>query len=205
MTPLREPPQSASQDESDSFDRTADLELVRRIQAGDRQAFDDFVNRLLPMLHRYAARRVHEPDLVHDIVQSSVCKAIESLGNYRGDGPLMGWACGICRFEVMAVYRRDRRWRYEALEETGEVHHALAILQGADDPEQDVQRNEAKARVHLTLDQLPEHYARALEWKYVEGLAVDEIARRQGTTAKAIESTLSRARAAFRKLFPGHT
>jgi RNA polymerase sigma-70 factor (ECF subfamily) len=52
--------------------------------------------------------------------------------------------------------------------------------------------------VHLTLDLLPEHYARALQWKYVDGLSVEQIATRLGLSGKAAESLLTRARQAFR-------
>ena len=45
------------------------------------------------------------------------------------------------------------------------------------------------------------HYGDALEWKYLEGLAVREIADRLGLTAKAAESLLARAREAFRDGF----
>jgi DNA-directed RNA polymerase specialized sigma24 family protein len=52
--------------------------------------------------------------------------------------------------------------------------------------------------VHAALDLLPPHYARALEWKYVDRLPVAEIAARLRLGAKAAESLLTRARRAFR-------
>jgi len=38
-----------------------------------------------------------------------------------------------------------------------------------------------------------------LEWKYIQGLSVAEIATRLGTSMKAAESMLTRARLAFRE------
>jgi DNA-directed RNA polymerase specialized sigma24 family protein len=55
--------------------------------------------------------------------------------------------------------------------------------------------------VHGALDQLPTRYGNALEWKYVEGASVREIAGRLQLGAKATESLLTRARAAFREVF----
>ena len=52
-----------------------------------------------------------------------------------------------------------------------------------------------------TLDHLPPRYGHALEWKYIEGLSVDEVARRLGLGYKAAESLLTRARQAFREGF----
>jgi RNA polymerase sigma-70 factor (ECF subfamily) len=51
------------------------------------------------------------------------------------------------------------------------------------------------------LETLPEHYARALEAKYGDGLSVEEIARQLGLTVVATQSLLARARETFRKLW----
>jgi RNA polymerase sigma-70 factor (ECF subfamily) len=53
----------------------------------------------------------------------------------------------------------------------------------------------------MALDDLPDRYGDVLEWKYLHGLSVNEIAGRLGLTAKAAESMLTRARAAFREGF----
>ena len=55
--------------------------------------------------------------------------------------------------------------------------------------------------VQLALDYLPENYSSVLEWKYLEGLSVKEIAARLGVGRLAAQSTLARARTAFRTCF----
>jgi RNA polymerase sigma factor (sigma-70 family) len=69
-------------------------------------------------------------------------------------------------------------------------------------------RTEIIALVHVALDRLPSHYARVLEWKYLEGYTMKEIAGRIDSTSKAVESLLTRARIAFRDalstLLDGH-
>ena len=49
------------------------------------------------------------------------------------------------------------------------------------------------------MDVLPERYGDVLEWKYVDGLPVADIAARLDIGPKAAESLLTRARAAFRE------
>ena len=46
---------------------------------------------------------------------------------------------------------------------------------------------------------MPKHYGDILEWKYVDGLSVADIAARLGVGPKAAESLLTRARNAFRE------
>ena len=55
--------------------------------------------------------------------------------------------------------------------------------------------------MQLTLDHLPGRYGDVLEWKYMQGLSVAEIAGRLGIGYKAAESLLTRARAEFRQAF----
>ena len=64
-----------------------------------------------------------------------------------------------------------------------------------------LERQDLSERVRVTLDLLPRPYGDVLTWKYIEGLSVVEIAERLGSTAKAAESLLTRARVAFRDGF----
>jgi RNA polymerase sigma-70 factor (ECF subfamily) len=48
------------------------------------------------------------------------------------------------------------------------------------------------------MDALPTRYGEVLEWKYIDGMPVAEIARRLEIGPKAAESLLTRARVAFR-------
>jgi RNA polymerase sigma-70 factor (ECF subfamily) len=54
--------------------------------------------------------------------------------------------------------------------------------------------------VQFALDQLPEHYASALEWKYIEGLDSRQIAARFQISDEATQSLLARARRSFREI-----
>jgi RNA polymerase sigma-70 factor (ECF subfamily) len=70
-----------------------------------------------------------------------------------------------------------------------------------DRSERDLERRDVARLVQITLDALPGRYGDVLEWKYIQGLAVAEIAVRLESTPKAVESMLTRARAAFREGF----
>jgi RNA polymerase sigma-70 factor (ECF subfamily) len=174
--------------------------LVARMRSGDESAFDEFAERYLPGLHRFALRRLDgDRELTRDVVQATMCNVIEKLDGYRGEAPLFTWLCACCRNEIGGHFRRrDRRPREVELD--GELQEGLpATAEG--EPQERLLRVEAGELVHLALDSLPPTYARAVEWRYLEGAAVDEIARRLGATYKAAESLLSRARAAFREAY----
>lgn len=159
----------------------------------------------MPVLYRFVTARLGpDRETVTELVQSTLCKVFENLRRYRGEASLVTWACGICRFQIFALYRQRKRspQQVELMEETAEIRGALESLSGEPrDPEERLRREQLVRLVHLTLDHLPRRYSQALDWKYNEGLSVQEIADRLEVSAKAAESVLSRARAAFRDAF----
>ena len=63
------------------------------------------------------------------------------------------------------------------------------------------QKFEAARLIQVALDKLPPSYGDALEWKYIEGHSVKEIARRMGVSHEAAQSLLARARRAFEEIY----
>ena len=178
-------------------------ELVACLRRGDTRAFDQLADRYLPGLYRFAHRRLGgDRELTRDLVQSTMCKAIASLDGYRGDAPLFTWLCACCRNEIAMHFRRlDRRPREVPLEVPSIAAAADDAAPARPGPEELLTRAETAELVHVALDLLPESYNRALQWRYLDGIDVPEIARRLAQSYKATESLLSRARQAFRSAF----
>jgi RNA polymerase sigma-70 factor (ECF subfamily) len=184
----------------------SDRELVQRMLAGDQQAFQEFFDAHFPGLYRFAMTRLgHDADVAEEVVQSTLCKVVRKLHTYRGEASLFTWACTFCRWEISAWQSKHGRrgLAVELVEESPEVRAALESISALDPagPRERLLRQEVADLVRLTLDQLPRRYGDALEWKYVEGLSVKEIAVRLGLGPKAAESLLTRARQAFREAF----
>ena len=185
-----------------------DRALARRILGGDEAAFRDLFDRFFPRLYRFALARVpRDPEAARDIVQQTFCQAIERLDTYRGEAALYTWFCQICRNAVADHYRRISRsaGRVVLLEDQPD---ARAILESfaapeADEPETGAMREQVHRLVEATLDALPGRYGEALEWKYIDGLSVREIAGRLSLGEKATESLLTRARESFREAIAG--
>jgi RNA polymerase sigma-70 factor (ECF subfamily) len=176
-----------------------DRSLAARMRAGDERAIATFAERTIGPLYRFAASRLAgDPDLTLEIVQTTMAKALSSLAGYRGEAALLTWLCACCRNEIRMHFRRRQSAPDEV--ELAEDQAPSAGFHGLpkEDAEADLLRKEEALQVHMALDGLPEHYARALEWKYVERLPVAEIAARMGLHLKATESLLTRARQAFR-------
>jgi RNA polymerase sigma-70 factor (ECF subfamily) len=182
----------------------SDRELARRLLAGDEAAFAIFFDRSFPSLYRFALRRMAgEAQAAEEVAQTALARAVSKLPTYRGEAALLTWLTTFCRHEIAAFYaKRSRRPpEVELVEDRPDVRAALESLASAVAPDSTLMRVELGRRVRSVLEALPLRQAEALEWKYVEGLSVGEIALRLGVSAKAAESLLTRARAAFRDGF----
>ncbi len=178
--------------------------LTRRILAGDRAAFDAFLDENMERLFRFALARLDgDRDAAMDVVQQTWLKAIQRLGTYRGEAALFTWLCQICRNAAVDYCRANRRTltNLSVLESDPDLEVYLDVFASAPDPgpAQAAHTERVRDVVLAVLDHLPSRYGDLLEWKYVEGISVREIGERLGVSAKAAESALTRARVAFRE------
>ncbi len=181
---------------------TEDLLLARSVVEKDRKAAERFFDAYFGRLYRFVALRLDDAQACEDVVQEAMIKALRNLHSYRGEAALFTWLCQICRNEISNYFQKFGR-REEVslgLDDEPNLRAALESLE-FEDPDAAVNRMTLEKIVQLTLDYLPENYSKALEWKYLEGLSVDEIAGRLGTGVVAAQSMLARARTAFRKGF----
>ena len=175
--------------------------LVGRLLRGDEAAFAEFFEASFAPLFRFALPRVDgDADAAEDCVQTTLCRAVRGLGTYRGEAALLTWLTTICRREI-ATHFEQRKRVPPMMELTEDIPEVRAALDSLSEPESAMRRKETARLVQVVLDRLPSRYGDALEWKYIEGLSVAEIAERLSLTTKAAESMLTRARDAFRDGF----
>ena len=180
-----------------------DRTLVRRMLRGDELAFQQFFDTYFGRLSRFAMARLGDPDAADEAVQATLVLGFRKLHTWRGEAALFTWLCTICRREIAALLERSNNPRVTGLvDDDPEIRARLEALaaQGVT-PETALDRAELARLVRLTLDYLPTHYAEVLQWKYLEEVAVKEIADRLGASPKAAESLLTRARQGFREGF----
>jgi RNA polymerase sigma-70 factor (ECF subfamily) len=187
----------------DNTESHADTKLVARLLAGEELAFSVFFSSYFPRLFRFAAYRLQgDESLAEDVVQRTLYRAIDKLETYRGEAALYSWLCTFCRREISAILRESNRCPVEFIDDLPEIRATLeSLMDPASTPESDAARGELARLIMVTMDSLPVDYAEALEWKYIDGMTVAEIADRQGRGHKAAESLLHRARQSFRDGF----
>lgn len=182
-----------------------DVALRVRIVRGDAGAADELLARTLDDVYAFVHHRVGaDRQRAEDVVQETFLTGLERIASFAGESSLATWLCGIAKNKLREARRGDGRGRSleDALASADpEIDRILADVARAPIPEELLEREETRALVGATLSSLPPEYRRALLAKYVDGRSVNEIAEREKKTPKAAESTLTRARVAFARVF----
>ena len=180
----------------------------RRALKGDGDAVRRLADEMIRPLYRFCLYRVGaDHHLCEDVVQQTLLDAIGKLDQYepsRCDGHILTWLTGLARNEIRRALSRvpngaqlEAYWR----KMDDQLLSLYAMLETQPFEDDLLERQETRQLVNAAMAQLPAHYGQALEAKYLRGLSVRQVAEALGTTAKAAESTLTRARQAFRETF----
>ncbi|HVX63890.1 MAG TPA: RNA polymerase sigma factor [Pirellulales bacterium] len=177
----------------------SDSDLVRGLREHDPAEFRRACDRYLPSLWRYVCTRVDgDPHVAEDIVAETMLAFIQAVDR-AGDAASIvnpgAWLRTVATNKVQDYFRATARVRRLV----DEVRHNSPEADDSGDPVKRKEREERRAEVRQVMDQLPDQYRIALEWKYLDKLSVREIARRWGAKEKAVESILFRARNEFRE------
>jgi len=88
----------------------SDIDLARRVLAGDESAREAFFADYFPRLYRFARIRLGGDDqAAEDVVQTTLIRAVRELHTYRGEAALFTWLCTLCRREIGAWAQRTGR------------------------------------------------------------------------------------------------
>jgi RNA polymerase sigma-70 factor (ECF subfamily) len=171
---------------------------------GDERAFNAFFEAYFARIYRFALPRLNgDVEAAREVVQATLSKAMRKLPHYRGEASIFTWLCQICRRTAVDYLRANRRHadRIVLIDDQPQLRAAIEALEAPEEFDllKSCGRSELGRLVQTVLDRLPARYADALEWKYVEGLSVDEIAERLGIGQIAVQSMLARARTSFRE------
>jgi len=175
---------------------------------GHAEAVQALVDEALHPLYAFCLHRVgRDRHLCEEVVQETFLRALRDLGNYdpeRGKGAIFFWLTGLARNEIQRVLRCHQNSHSLETLWANVDRELLAVFARLDsEPFGDelLQREETRDLVNATMAQLPPHYRDALQAKYVAGKSVRDLASQWGSSEKAVESQLTRARKAFRATF----
>jgi len=158
---------------------------VRRVLAGDVDAYTKLVDRYYDRCARFAIRMLGNRDDAEDALQATFLRAYRALGKYQEQDKFSAWLYQIltnqCRSFAVRRAHRDRMF----------VHEEALLLNAPDaTPNWSGEQEEFVQRVLNELDPL---LREAFLLKYVEELSYEEMSELTGAGVSALKMRVKRA------------
>lgn len=157
------------------------------------RALLDGYDRSMPQVYGYLVARVGSTAVAEDLTSETYLAAVAAIGAGTLRQPTTAWLIGVARHKLVDHWRRQAR-------DERRLAAVADLTETTEDP-WDVRLDAHHA--HHVLAALGPHHRGALTLRYLDGLAVPEVAACLDRTVHATEALLVRARRAFRVAYEG--
>lgn len=181
--------------------KDTDQQLVRRVQKGDKHAFDLLVIKYQHKILSIISRYVKDGAEMQDVAQEAFIKAYRAIGNFRGDSAFYTWiyriAINTAKNHLVSRGRRPPASDVEV--EDAEYYMGGESLRDLASPENHLMKDQLEEAVYKAIRDLPEDLRTAVTLREMEGLSYEEIAEVMGCPVGTVRSRIFRAREAIDK------
>lgn len=157
--------------------------LIQAALNGEEEAFIRLYRQHVSALYRFVYSKLNNQQDAEDIASETFYHALKNLRNFSGKSTFKNWLYGIAKHLVLAKYRE----RYnESTLELNENAAAAAATGALEEPAisenssgqdgEDEAQEEENQRLEAILNQLPEHYRKVLELRFLKGYSIAETA-----------------------------
>ncbi len=177
----------------------SDAQLVKRVQKGDRQAFDFLVLKHQYKVQAVISRFIRDQAEVQDIAQEAFIKAYRAVHNFRGESQFYTWLYRIAvNTAKNHLVTRNRRPPSDDIDiNEAESYGGSEYLKDNDTPEGEMYRGELEQAVFHAIAELPEDLRTAVTLREMEGMSYEEIAEVMECPVGTVRSRIFRAREAI--------
>lgn len=172
----------------------SELEIVRGLRVGDRQAWDALYEQYRHRVWRYIARLVGgDEDRIAEVFQETMLAAARSGRGISEQAVVWAWLSRISHNQAALYWRKRYRERTSTLV-------ADSLPAGLDsDPVEALSRTEQTLSIRRLLAEMDAEHVALLTAKYIDELTVPQIVAALGGTNGSVRGKLERARQDFRQ------
>ena len=156
----------------------SDLALIRRVQQGDRSAFDLLVAKYQHKILNLVMRYVKDQSEALDVAQEAFLKAYRAAPSFRGESAFYTWlyriAINTAKNYLVAARRRPAAVDVDFAD--AEQFETLTKQSDIDTPERLALTEEIGSAVESAIQDLPEELRTAILLREIEGMSYEEIA-----------------------------
>lgn len=183
--------------------RDIDAQLVERVKAGDRRAFELLVTKYERRVLRLLSRFIRDHAEIEDVAQEAFIKAYRALPQFRGESAFYTWlyriAVNTAKNYLATQGRRpiSMSQLQSADAEEGESFDAEDVVEDTNTPDAVLHSRQVAETVNSAIEALPPDLRTAITLREIEGLSYEEIAEAMSCPIGTVRSRIFRAREAI--------
>lgn len=177
---------------------TADLDIVRRVQAGDVAAFDVLIRRYRERLYGVVYNLTSNREDASDLTQEAFIKAFQSIHRFTGKAAFFTWLYRIAVNSTISHLRKSRLRAFFSLESIDAdepvARDVIAALTDASGGDRDAYVRELQERLNAAMQKLSIKHRTVVTLFEIDGLSHQEIAEVMGCSEGTVRSRLHYAK-----------
>lgn len=179
----------------------SDEELVRRVQQGKVEAFEELVRRYERKVYNIAYRLLGNEEEATEALQDTFLRAYRFIPRFKFKSSFYTWLYRIATNVSLTKLRRRKKQTTVSLDEPVKNTHNLMfdIPDPHTTPEEAFAQKRLRERLQEAIEKLPADFRAVVVLRDLEGLSNEEVSKVLGLSVPAVKARLHRGRIALRE------
>ena len=174
-----------------------DLVIVRKIQAGDVDAFDSLILKYRERVYSVIYNLTSNREDASDLAQETFIKAFQSINRFKGQSSFFTWLYRIALNTSLTHLRKNKLRRFFSFEKMVEEDHTEGFIENLkteSDSDKAALMTELQERLNDAFQKLSVKHRTVITLFEIDGLSHKEIADIVGTSIGTVRSRLHYAK-----------
>lgn len=173
-----------------------DAELLKKIGAGDEQAFADFYRLYEKRLHRFIHLKLNDFHEASDILNETFLEVWRKANTFQGRSKVLTWVFGIAYYKTMDRLRKNKPMLIDE-------DNFPEIVDESPDAMACILSDERGAHVKHCLETLKAPHRAVMELAFFEDMAYGEIAKIVDCPENTVKTRMFHAKQAMKHCLQG--
>jgi len=163
-----------------------DILLVKKVQAGDNNAFGKLVLKYQKQVYEKAYSFTHNVEDANDLVQDIFIKTFKAIDTFQGDSAFYTWLYQIAQNAGIDYIRKKKRRSLITFEDTKLID--LFCKKTQVEPIERLENKEINSQIKKAINKLSIRQKQVFVLRHYEGLTLKEIADKLGLKIGSIKA-----------------
>ncbi len=171
----------------------ADIDIINNAIAGEEDAYYYIVNKYRDSVLLYLSNIISSKEDCEDICQEAFQKCFNNIHSYNPQYAFSTWIFTIAHNTALDFLRK-KRVSTTPLEEIAQDKPTNDRDYSTLSPEESLINNQTIESIVTAIQNLPEHYKKVAELRFINELALEEISKKLEIPLNTVKTRVSRAR-----------